>query len=123
VMADISDLISRGEYVGYVKTDDKDLRVLCFRHEGRDVWTLWSVDDKDRQVILSTRNPSSYLTIAKLGHKPYQSAWGFRDWVGRKTEFVPDKFSIVVGHRPILISGDLDSVSVLETIPRTRIVD
>jgi len=123
VMADISDLISRGEYVGYVKTDDKDLRVLCFMHEGHDVWALWSVDDKDRQVILSTRNPSSYLTIAKLGHKPYQSAWGLRDWVDRKTEFVSDKFSIVVGHRPILISGDLGGVFVFQTIPRTRIVE
>jgi len=123
VMADISDLISRGEYVGYVKADDKDLRVLCFRHEGHDVWALWSVDDQDRQVILGMRNPSSYLTIAKLGHKPYQSAWGFCDWVDRKNEFVPDKFSIVVGHRPILISGDLGGVFVFQTIPRTRIAD
>ncbi len=119
VMADISDLIARGEYIGRLKTKDDNLWVLRFRHKERDVWALWSSDDKDRQVILQTKFPPKRLMIQQLGHRPYESSWGFRDWVGRKNEFVSDRLSIVVGPRPYLISGDLAGVSVMQTIPRT----
>jgi len=119
VMADISDLIARSKYIDRLKTKDDDLCVLRFRHKQRDFWALWSSDDKERQVILQTESPSSRLTIHQLGHKPYQSAWGFRDRVGRKNKFVSDRLSIVVGSRPFLISGDLAGVSVLKTNPRT----
>jgi hypothetical protein len=57
--------------------------------------------------------------IQQLGHRPYESGWGFRDWVGRKGEFISDRLSIVVGSRPYLISGDLAGVSVLQTISRS----
>ncbi len=119
VMSDISDLIARGEYIDRLKTKDDDLWVLRFRYKERDVWALWSSDDKDRQVILQTIFPPKRLTIHRLGHRSYESAWGFRDWVGRKGEFISDRLSIVVGSRPFLISGDLAGVSVLQTIPRT----
>jgi len=118
VMADISDLIARGKYIDRLKTKDDNLCVLRFRHKERDVWALWSSDDKERQVILQTKFPPKRLMIQKLGHRPYESAWGFRDWVGRKGEFISDRLSIVVGPRPFLISGDLAGVSVLQTIPR-----
>ncbi len=120
VMADISDLIARGKYLDRLKTKDDDLCVLRFRHKQRDFWALWSSDDRDRQVILKTDSPAGDLTIHQLGHKPYQSGWGFRDWVGRRGEFIPDRLSIVAGPRPLLISGDMTKVSVLETIPRPR---
>jgi len=119
VLADISDLIARGEYIDRLKTKDDNLWVLRFRHKQRDVWALWSSDDKERQVILQTKFPPKRLTIHRLGHRPYESGWGFRDWVGRKSEFISDRLSIVVGSRPFLISGDLAGVSVLRTIPRS----
>ncbi|MFH1883168.1 MAG: cellulase family glycosylhydrolase [Planctomycetota bacterium] len=119
VLADISDLIARGEYIDRLKTKDDNLWVLRFRYKERDVWALWSSDDKDRQVILQTKFPPKRLMIQQLGHRPYESGWGFRDWVGRKGEFISDRLSIVVGSRPFLISGDLAGVSVLQTIPRT----
>ncbi len=119
VMSDISDLIARAEYIDRLKTKDDNLWVLRFRHEQRDFWALWSSDDKDRQVILQTKFPPKRLMIQQLGHKPYESGWGFRDWVGRKGEYISDRLSIVVGPRPFLISGDLAGVSVLQTIPRT----
>ena len=119
VMSDISDLIARGEYIDRLKTKDDNLWVLRFRYKERDVWALWSSDDKERQVILQTKFPPKRLTIHRLGHRSYESAWGFRDWVGRKGEFISDRLSIVVGSRPFLISGDLAGVSVLQTIPRT----
>ena len=118
VMADISDLIARGRYINRLKTEDENLRVLRYRHQGHDFWALWSADDKSRQVILQTPKPSGDLTIHQLGHKPYLSTWGFRDWVGRRGDFVSNKLSIVVGSRPFLISGDLADVSVVETVPR-----
>jgi hypothetical protein len=119
VLADISDLIARGEYIDRLKIKDGNLWVLRFRYKERDVWALWSSDDKDRQVILQTKFPPKRLMIQQLGHKPYESGWGFRDWVGRKGKFISDRLSIVVGPRPFLISGDLAGVSVLQTIPRT----
>jgi len=119
VLADISDLIARSEYIDRLKTEDDNLWVLRFKHKQRNFWTLWSSDDKTRQVILRTKSPSSRLTIHHLGYKPYQSAWGFRDWVGRKSEVLSDTLSIVIGPRPLLISGDLAGVSVLKTIPRS----
>lgn len=118
VLADISDLIARGEYIDCLKTKDDNLWVLRFRHEQRDVWALWSSDDKKRQVILQTKFSPKRLMIQKLGHRPYESSWGFRDWVGRKGEFISDRISIVIGPRPFMVSGDLAGVSVLQTIPR-----
>ncbi len=117
VMADISDLIASGEYIDRLKTEDDNLYVLRFKHKQSDYWALWSSDDKTRQVILQTKSPSAPLTIHHLGHKPYQSSWGFLDWVARKGGFIPDRLSIVIGPRPFLISGDLTNVSVLQTIP------
>jgi len=118
VLSDISDLTSGGEFVDQMKTKDDNLRVIRFRHQGYDFWALWSADDKSRQVILQTPKPSGYVTIHQLGRKPYRSDWGFRDWVDRRGEFVPNKLSVVVGSRPFLISGDLTDVSIIETIPR-----
>lgn len=118
VMADISDLIARGRYIDRLKTEDENLRVLRFRYKGHDFWALWSADDKSRQVILQMPKPSGDLTIHQLGHKPYRNTWGFRDWVGRRGEFVSNRLSVVIGSRPFLISGDLTDVSVVETIPR-----
>ena len=118
VMTDISDLIANGEYIDRLKTNDNILYVLRFKHKKRDVWAMWSSDDKTRQVILQTKSPSKFLTIHQLGHKPYKSSWGFRDWVGGKNELISDRLSIVIGSRPFLISGDLTDVSILKTIPR-----
>ena len=119
VLADISDLIARAEYIDRLKTKYDDLCVLRFRYKERDVWALWSSDDEERQVILQTKFPPKRLMIQKLGHRPYESAWGFCDWVAKKGEFISDRLSIVVGSRPFLISGDLAGVSVLQTISRS----
>ncbi len=119
VMADISGLIARGEYIDRLKTKNDNLWVLRFRHKECDVWALWSSDDKEHQVILQTKFPPKRLMIQKLGHRPYESAWGFRDWVNRKGEFISDRLSIVVGSRPLLISGDLAGILVLQTISRS----
>jgi hypothetical protein len=118
VMADISGLIARGEYKDRLKTKDDNLYVLRFKHKQRDFWALWSSDDNTRQVILQTKSQSAPLTIHQLGHKPFQSSWGFSDWVAKKGEVISDRLSIVIGPRPFLISGDLTNVSVLQTIPR-----
>ena len=118
VMADISNLVGHGEYINRLETNDNNFYVLRFRHKQRDFWAMWSSNDKTRQVILQTKTPSKSLTIHQLGHKPYQSSWGFRDWVDRKNEFISNRLSIVIGSRPFLISGDLTDVSILKTIPR-----
>jgi len=118
VLADVSDLIAHGEYIDRLEAKDDNLWVLRFRHKERDVWALWSSDDQERQVILQTKLPPKRLMIQELGHKPYESGWGFRDWVDRKSEFISERLSIVVGPRPFLVSGDLAGVSVIQTVQR-----
>lgn len=120
VIADISELVAKGQYIGRLTTGDERLWVLRFRRDGRDYWALWSADDRDRQVILQTESPGRSVMIRQLGHDGQMSPWGFRDWVGRGGERVPNRLSIVVGHRPFMISGDLSGVSVIETVPRPR---
>ncbi|UCG47374.1 MAG: hypothetical protein JSU94_18015 [Phycisphaerales bacterium] len=119
VMADISGLVAGGRYAGALETKDENLRALKFEHRGRDFWGIWSSDDKDRQVILRTERSDGYVTIQKLGRRAYRSTWGYRDWAGGSGEFVRDRLSMVVGPRPVLISGDLSGVSVAETILRS----
>lgn len=119
VIADISELVAKGQYTDTLATGDESLRVLRFRHAGRDHWTLWSADDQGRQVILETKRPDQTVLVRVLGHDPYPTRWGFRDWVGRG-ELVSNRLSVVVGHRPVMISGDLSGVNVVETIPRPR---
>jgi hypothetical protein len=120
VMADISDLIADGRYVGRVDADSANLEMLHFKHAGDDVWAVWSSDDRDHQVILQTDSPSGELEIHQLGHEPYRTRWGFREWVGRSGDFVADRLSIVTGSRPVLISGNLKGASVSKTISRER---
>ena len=119
VLADIAELVARGQYVDRLKTDDEDLWVLRFKHSDRDCWTLWSADDRDRQVVLETESPDKGLTVRQLGHDEYVTRWGLRDWVGRG-EFAANRLSLVVGRRPFMLSGDLSGISVVETIPRPR---
>ena len=119
VMADISDLLAHGDYVDRLGTEDTDLWILRFKHLERDVWALWSSDDAPRQVILHADNPSASVTIHEVGHKQYESPWGYRDWASaRNKQAESDQLSLVVSHRPFLVSGSLSGVSVLETIPR-----
>ena len=60
VMADISPVVAGGQYVGRLTTEAKEsLWVLRFKVGQKDCWTLWSADDKDRQVILRTNLPSN----------------------------------------------------------------
>ena len=117
-MADLSDMIAAAEFVDRLETEDDGLCVLRFKFKERDCWALWSADDKSRQVILRAEKPTGQVTIHQLGHRPYRSAWGYRDWVGRRSEFAADRLSLVVGPRPWLMGGDLTGVSVAQTISR-----
>ena len=123
VLADISQLVGKGQYVGEVATGDENVRGLRFTRAGRDYWTLWSDDDQDRQVVLETEHPERVLMIRQLGCDPYMVGWGYRDWGERHGEVAPNRLSIVVGHRPVMVSGDLSGISVAEVIDRSRQID
>lgn len=119
VMADVSGLIRHGEYVDRLNTSDEHLWILRFNHAQEDIWAVWSGDDQDRQVILKTENPGQNLVLQKLGHKPINRRWGHRDWPrNRDREFNPHQLSVVIGHRPYLIKGDLSGMSVVDVILR-----
>ncbi len=124
VMADISQLVGKGQYIGRIETPDEHVRGLRFTREGRDYWTLWSDDDQDRQIVLQTERPETPVLVRRLGHDAGLVRRGFRDWADQRgAEAVPNRMSIVVGHRPFMLSGDLSGLSVVEVIPRFRQVD
>lgn len=121
VMCDISQLVGKGRYTGRIATPDEHVRALRFTREGRDYWTVWSKDDRERQVILETEHPDTPVLVRQLGRGVNLVQWGFRDWAQRRSsERVANRMSIVVGHRPFMLSGDLSGVSVVEVIPRFR---
>ena len=121
VMRDVSMLVRQGEYIGRLGNPDEHLWVLRFRHEQEDVWAVWSGDDQDRQVVLETKNPGQGLLVQQLSHKPMEMRWGYRDWPGHKnSELEENQLSIVIGHRPYLIRGDLSGVSVADVLLKPR---
>ncbi|UCD51194.1 MAG: cellulase family glycosylhydrolase [Phycisphaerales bacterium] len=120
VLADISELLGAGHYINSLTTDDEHLRGLHFDRDGRDCWMLWSADDQDRQVVLKAEHPGGMLRIQQVGYDPYVTRWGFRAWADRRAEFVPDRLAFVVGHRPVMISGDLSGVAIADVVGRSR---
>lgn len=120
VLADISELVGKGQYVGALATDDEHLRGLHFTRVGRDYWLLWSSDDQDRQVVLETEHAERTVMLRQLGHDAYMTRWGYRAWADRRAELVPNQLAFVVGHRPVMISGDLSGVSIAEVVERPR---
>ncbi|OHB68829.1 MAG: hypothetical protein A2Y77_11700 [Planctomycetes bacterium RBG_13_62_9] len=120
VMTDVSPVVAKGQYLDRLPVDDENLWVLKFKVGREDCWALWSADDQDRQVTLETTSPGLPVMIRQAGHAVYLMPWGLRDWAGKGGEFVPNRLSILVGHRPYLIGNDLSGVSVVDVIPRPR---
>jgi hypothetical protein len=120
VLADIAPVAAAGQYIDRLTTSDENLWVLRFKAGREDCWALWSADDKDRQVVLQTQSPDRPVTIRQTGHDAIPMQWGFRDWTDRRGEFAPNRLSLVVGARPVLIGNDLAGVSVGEVTSRAR---
>jgi hypothetical protein len=120
VLKDISPVVTSGQYLGRQSTSDENLWILRFKVGPEDFWALWSADDRDRQVILQTDSPERPVIVKQTGQGTCVAHWGFRDWASRTTELIPNRLSIVVGHRPVLIGNELPATSVVEVIPRPR---
>ena len=120
VLANISELIGRGQYIDRFKTENDQLWILRFRHNGQDVWVVWSSDDQERQVIFENQKPVGRIQVQETGRREQSRSWGYRAWVSREKRIFPDRSSIVVGSRPVLLQGNLNDVSVIQIIPRPR---
>jgi hypothetical protein len=120
VLADIAPVVAGGDFIDRLPTKDENLWVLRFKVAREDSWALWSADDKERQVILETEAPAGQVTIRQAGHDAHPMRWGFRDWADRRGELAPNRLSLTVGHRPVLLGNDLSGVSIVEVIPRPR---
>jgi hypothetical protein len=120
VMADVSDLASRAEYLGRVTTTESNLWILRFQLDGQQLWALWSADDQPRQVLLETSAPQTPLTMQRLGHKAIERPWGHRNWVaqGRRAGRLPNQCSLAIDHRPWLLRGVPDKTRVVSVIDR-----
>jgi len=119
VMRDVAELVTHGQYEDTLVVKDADVKILRFTLNNQNVWAIWSADDQQRQVILKQQSPTEAVTLHQLGHQPAVTAWGFRDWPARG-KFMPDQLSLVVDHRPVLVSGDLQDVTVAKTMDRKR---
>ncbi len=120
VMQDIAPIAAQGQYLDRLAAEDPNLWVLRFKVGREDCWTLWSADDKDRQVILESASSGRPVIIRQAGHDGYLTRWGFRDWTNRDNEVVRNRLSLVVGPRPTIIGNDLAGVSIAKAIPRPR---
>jgi len=121
VTRDISTLVRHGQYIDRLSTPDEHLWILRFRHDEEDVWAIWSGDDQERQVILRATDPGESLLVQQSGHAPMKRRWGYLDWAGnRRNELEKNQLSIVVGHRPYILRGDLGSASIMDVLLRSR---
>jgi hypothetical protein len=121
VTRDISTLVRHGQHIDRLNTPDEHLWILRFRHDGEDVWAIWSGDDQARQVVLKAADPGESLLVQQSGHAPMKRRWGYLDWAGnRRNELEENQLSIVVGHRPYILRGNLGSASVVDVLLRSR---
>jgi hypothetical protein len=123
VLADVAPLVAGGQFVDRLTASDESLWGLRFKLGPEDCWAFWSADDRDRQVVLQTEFPDRPVMVRQAGHDAISMRWGFRQWADRRGEFAPNRLSLVVGARPVLISGDLAGVSVAEIVARSREVE
>jgi hypothetical protein len=115
---DVADLVSTGEFLGRVETNDPNAYVLKFkRKDGKDVLAVWSTtfDDFRRVVLKTSQSNPAPLQFQKVGHTPVTRAWGSL----ARTEgepFIADQLFVTVGETPWLVIGDLKDVKVLPEV-------
>ncbi|MBN1417333.1 MAG: hypothetical protein JXP34_01075 [Planctomycetes bacterium] len=120
-VADLADLVAKGEFLGTVDAPDAALRILRFRHEGAEAWAIWSADDRPRQVILERTKaaPAARLRIREVGRPTEDVSWGHRGWAdGRGAALDPNRFSRVIGAMPHIVAGDLARIRVASVVER-----
>lgn len=113
-MKSLAGPLSRGQLVDSVTCDG--LLLLRLRDGNEIFWAAVNQDPgNDLQLILETSNPQGQLQVELVGSAPVKRRWGLNDW-GKdgKLPFASNRFSVIVGKMPLLISGDLASASIKE---------
>ena len=117
-MRDIADLVSTGDFIGRIKTNDPNAYVLKFkRKDGKDVLAIWSTTQDDLRCITiktSEKNPAP-VQFQKVGHAPVNRNWGTHSFT-QGEPFIGDQLYVSVSETPWLIIGDLSKVTVLPTV-------
>lgn len=117
-LRDVADLVSTGEFLGRIETNDPNAYVLKFkRKDGKDVLAVWSTTQDDlRRVVLKSSQPNPEpLQFQKVGHTPLLRNWG--SYARTEGEpFIADQLFVTAGETPWLITGDLSHVNVLPEV-------
>lgn len=121
VMRDLAELVRKGEFLGELDTGDPSVRVLRFRHAGREVRAMWCTGDGRRTGLIWERAPGSGQTfeMRRAGTPPLPVYWGRRDWAAdRKAKYEPERCELTVDEMPLLLSGDFTGVRLAGTSGR-----
>jgi hypothetical protein len=122
-LADVSNVVGWGAYLGRIETKDPDIWALRFRTpDGKDVLAVWSVHEDDGwQIVLRNTGKLAPVVMKEVGGGSVNRSWGARSWGDSRTvAAVPDELHLVVRGTPWLISGDLAGVTISEVKKREQ---
>jgi hypothetical protein len=124
--AAVSDLVAAGAYERRLDTPDPDIWAVLYaaprgaaRRFGRDVLAVWSAHlDDDWSVVLRSRRPKP-VALEQVGRPALDRDWGRREWYDdRGAPVIPNELEVTLRRMPVLVRGDLDSVSVTRVTRR-----
>ncbi|WP_269523086.1 hypothetical protein [Coraliomargarita parva] len=134
-LADVSELVSNGEYLGRVETSNPNVYILRFKaQDGSEKWAAWSREKlgfRDERYnspvtgyygvqLQNEGDTSKPLQVQIAGMGPYELVWG--QLKTRYGSIDPTLGKLTVGPRPQIISGDLSQVHVL-SVKATELPD
>ena len=114
----IKSLAARLSHARFTGSESRDgILLLHFRDStGKPFLAAVNQTDKtDLQLILEHPGPvTGSLVLELVGSAPLNRNWGYRDWTAKKSEIIPDRFSLTVGAMPVLLSGDVTGIRMAE---------
>jgi len=130
VMKDLSGLIRRGKFIKRIPVADDKVWLLQYELNGKEVLAVFhTYAEDDFKIVFETgADQPSPVSVRHAGRAPLLRQWGYRDWLKQGQPEWKNRLSVTVRDMPLLITGDLSGIRVVElekrkfprTLPRPK---
>ncbi len=127
----VAPVVQQGRFLRQLESPDASTMLLLYRMpDNTETVALWTTQPECRKEVIFERGsaPEAPIRLEVAGHvNPEKRAWGFREWFDAESntgqaaaKLAPDRFSVTVTGRPVLLSGKLDGIRVaaVKTVKR-----